>query len=192
MYSVTFCVFVFSDKCKAVNISDTSQPSSVPPGSSPDSSGKYPDLHSTTNTPDRGSHSQSYFPSTDTSSKPSSISSSSSSDHTASSPKTTTSSHFETFPDITTLSSGANAFRKHWATIVTFLVFACVFSVGVFFLIFGLLQARSSEQLCWSSHRYEPVPTLYRNGTGKVRITDVEYTDDENDLTEEESLYQRV
>ena len=159
-------------------------------------------MYSTATT--RGSHSESHLPNTYFSStphQPSSVFTTSSSGHSTSTSSayrttahTTTASQFDNFPDRTTLSNSASAaFRKHWATIVIFLVFACVFSVGVFFLIFGLLQARSSEQLCWSTHRYQPVPTLYRNGTGKVRITEVtEYTDDENDQNEEEALYQKV
>ena len=57
-----------------------------------------------------------------------------------------------------------------WNSIGSILGCLGLFTVLLFLLLFGLLQARSGEKLCWK-HRYQPVPMYYHNGTKKVSPT---------------------
>ena len=87
---------------------------------------------------------------------------------------TTTISATVTTTNKTAVSTASDLIRKHWVTTLIFLAFVSVFIIAVILLIFGLCQARSNERLCWNSHYYQPVPTLYQNGgPPKVMVTKI-------------------
>ncbi|KAK2161965.1 hypothetical protein LSH36_107g10022 [Paralvinella palmiformis] len=77
---------------------------------------------------------------------------------------------------------------KLWPGFVTTIVCICVFILVLFIVMFGLLQAKSSEKLCWRT-RYAPVPTIYQNnhsqkvqfqnGTTKVPLGIDDFVDEE-------------
>ena len=77
---------------------------------------------------------------------------------------------------------------KLWPGFVTTIVCICVFILLLFIVLFGLLQAKSSEKLCWRT-RYAPVPTIYQNnhsqkvqfqnGMTKVPLGIDDYADEE-------------
>ncbi len=56
-----------------------------------------------------------------------------------------------------------------------FAVLACVCSVVLFLVVFMLLQARSSERLCWG-HHYEAIPAFYDISRERVSLTTDEAT----------------
>lgn len=72
-------------------------------------------------------------------------------------------------------------------------VVVCLFSLTVFCLIFGLLQAHSHELLCWKQQRtlYQPVPMFYhRQGSVGVRLGKQMNTSAADSETSDEHLYQ--
>lgn len=67
--------------------------------------------------------------------------------------------------------------------LVVAVVCLCITSIVIFVLVFVVLQARSSEHMCWTS-RYQPVPTFYQNGTDKVSVLNKD-----EDLADEDEAY---
>eukprot|EP00058_Branchiostoma_floridae_P016157 XP_002601645.1 hypothetical protein BRAFLDRAFT_124316 [Branchiostoma floridae] len=64
--------------------------------------------------------------------------------------------------------------------------FICVVIVVLFFVVFGLLQARSSGRLCWA-HKYQQVPTTrYEKMNDHVNILSQEDFYNEDSLSEDE------
>ena len=87
-------------------------------------------------------------------------------------------------------SRGVPGPSKHEApalfNVISILVFFCILSVSVFFGVFGILQARSHNRLCWS-HKYQPIP-MYRylqNGNDKL----IQMSVDSDEDVEEENDY---
>jgi hypothetical protein len=68
---------------------------------------------------------------------------------------------------------------------VTVVVILCLLSSAVFFLVFGLLQARAHERLCWRHISYQPVPMQYHNGKAKNNVVSMAVYEDEDDDDEE-------
>ena len=64
--------------------------------------------------------------------------------------------------------------------VVSLVVVFCVFSLVVFLVVFGVLQARSNKRLCWYRH-YQPVPMYYHDGTERVTLS-------KGDLEDEDSV----
>ena len=69
-----------------------------------------------------------------------------------------------------------HAFTKRG--LLAFAVLVCMCSVVLFLVVFMLLQARSSERLCWG-HRYEPIPAFYDNGKERVSLTREDFADED-------------
>ena len=72
-------------------------------------------------------------------------------------------------------------------------VVVCLFSLTVFCLVFGLLQAHSHEMLCWKQQRtlYQPVPMFYhRQGAVGVRLGKQMNATAADSETSDEHLYQ--
>ena len=62
--------------------------------------------------------------------------------------------------------------------LLVFAVLVCMCSMVLFLVVFMLLQARSSERLCWG-HRYEPIPAFYDNGRERVSLTREDFADED-------------
>jgi len=76
---------------------------------------------------------------------------------------------------------------------VGLVVVVCLFSLTIFCLVFGLLQAHSHEMLCWKQQRtlYQPVPMFYhRQGAVGVRLGKQMNTTAADSETSDEHLYQ--
>lgn len=69
-----------------------------------------------------------------------------------------------------------HAFTKRG--LVAFAVLVCICSVVLFLVVFMLLQARSSESLCWG-HKYEPIPAFYDSGRERVSLTKEDFADED-------------
>ena len=67
---------------------------------------------------------------------------------------------------------------SHMGGYVSLIVFFCITAGVLFLVIFGLLQARSHQRLCWG-HRYEAVPLFYQNGSEKVLLTKEDFDDED-------------
>ncbi len=93
---------------------------------------------------------------------------------TAESAKSRASSHSSSIMSIKGLASSPH-------TIVLLVVITVILSISSFFVVFGILQARSSERFCWR-HKYEPVPTYYQNGKEKTSMLSKEDYDDEDEI----------
>ena len=72
---------------------------------------------------------------------------------------------------------------------VAVVIFFCLFSVLVFFVIFGFLQARTHGRNCFASsnnQKYSAVPTnnaLYQKHNDKVLVTPEDYMDEDDCFT---------
>ncbi|ELT87216.1 hypothetical protein CAPTEDRAFT_221897 [Capitella teleta] len=108
---------------------------------------------------------------------------------TSTSPPTTTSSlssNVVTDHRVTDHGAVNSRAASAWKGVVTIVVLLCLLSTVVFFVVFGLLQAKAHDRLCWRHMRYEPVPMHYQNGKstrpGKVvSLTSYEDDDEEED-----------
>ena len=72
-----------------------------------------------------------------------------------------------------------------WTGVITVVVVLCLLSTLVFCVVFGVLQAKAHDRMCWR-HKYQPVPMHYHNGTKKVVSLS---PDDYNDEDEDEEVY---
>ena len=84
-------------------------------------------------------------------------------------------------------SLGSIAKKTTGKGIVGVIIFSCIVIVIIFFVVFGLLQARTNKRMCWS-YRYQPVPTYYDTHSEKILLTKEDFEDeDEIDTCNEDS-----
>ena len=70
-------------------------------------------------------------------------------------------------------------FAPSRAGVISLVVVFCVFSLVIFWVVFGVLQARSNKRMCWYRH-YQPVPMYYQDGKERVTLSKHDYEDEDS------------